>query len=246
MNAEAFIIHLGRAQGRLLQVEKLHATLLLPATVIEAVDAKDLSDEDIARVYRPKVRRPRYPFALRKTEIACFLSHRKAWQTILDRDLEAGLIVEDDVEVDSHRFPEMLNFALARGREDTVIRFPEKARGEAGSVVAHSRDLRLVEPRHPGLGMQAQLVGREAAKALLAFTESFDRPVDTTIQMQWLHGVRVLRALPVVVSEVDAALGGTTIQGKSKTVGEILSREFHRTVYRFAVKAHNVLHQQFK
>jgi hypothetical protein len=30
--------------------------------------------------------RPRYPFALRAAEIGCFLSHRRAWREILDRE----------------------------------------------------------------------------------------------------------------------------------------------------------------
>ena len=62
--------------------------------------------------------------------------------------------------------------------------------------------------------MQMQFVGREAARRLLAATETFDRPIDSLIQMQWLHGARVLSARPLVVREIDLELGGTVLQKK--------------------------------
>ena len=97
------------------------------------------------------------------------------------------------------------------------IRFPRWPRGEAGPEVAREGANSIIEPELPGLGMQMQLVGRDAAIALLAATERFDRPVDTTIQMRWLHPVRVLSARPITIREIDFDLGGTVVQGKNKT-----------------------------
>ncbi|TAM98812.1 MAG: glycosyltransferase family 25 protein, partial [Rhizobiaceae bacterium] len=105
---EAFIIHLARADQRRPQVEKLLTQLQMPAGIIHAVDGNTLSQEEIAAVYRRHLHRPHYPFALRPTEIGCFLSHRKAWQAILDRKLDAGLTVEDDVTVDGALYPGLL------------------------------------------------------------------------------------------------------------------------------------------
>lgn len=79
--------------------------------------------------------------------------------------------------------------------------------------------------------MQMQLVGREAAIALLAATAKFDRPVDTTLQMRWLHAVRVLSARPITIREIDFDLGGTVVQGK-KTLSDKLKREVLRPYYR--------------
>ncbi|MFC6489644.1 glycosyltransferase family 25 protein [Nitratireductor sp. GCM10026969] len=240
MKTEAFIIHLKRAHGRAPQVARLKATLPMPATVVDAVDGQALSEAQIARVYCPALHRPRYPFALRLSETACFLSHRKAWREIVDRELDAGLIVEDDVEL-GDGFSAVLDLALSRLDRGEIVRFPKKARGERGKLVARAAAACIVAPRPPRLGMQAQLVGRDAARALLAFTERFDRPVDTTIQMQWLHGLPVLTAMPVAIREVAGELGGTTVQGKSKPIPEILARELHRARYRFAVRLCNVL-----
>lgn len=240
MKVEAFVIHLERAHDRTSQVGRVKNSLPMPVTVIGAVDGQGLSQEEISAVYRPALHRPRYPFRLRPSEIACFLSHRKAWSAIIERGLDAGLVIEDDVEIDGDRFAAVLDLALARARRGDLVRFPKKARGEARQMAA-AHAARLVAPRHPGLGMQAQLVGRGAAEALMAFTRTFDRPVDTTAQMRWLHGIRVLEAAPVAIREVAADLGGTTVQGKSKPLSEILTREFRRTVYRVSAHACNVL-----
>ncbi|WP_309083172.1 glycosyltransferase family 25 protein [Chelativorans sp.] len=244
MKVEAFIIHLARAHGRAPQVERLREALLpMPVTVIDAIDAERLSEDEIARVYRPGLHRPRYPFPLRRAEIACFLSHRTAWQTIIDRNLDAGLVVEDDVEL-LPNFRDVLELALANARPGDYVRFPKQARESDSQVVAEAGASRLFLPKVLGLGMQAQLVGREAASELLAFTRKFDRPVDTTIQMRWLHGVRVLSSAPVAIREVAAKLGGTTVQGKGKPFGEILSREVSRAGYRFAVAMRDVLNSR--
>ncbi|WP_157020166.1 glycosyltransferase family 25 protein [Mesorhizobium xinjiangense] len=242
MKVEALIIHLARATGRAPQVKKLLDVLPMAGSVVEAVDGQALSQAEIAAVYRPRLHRPRYPFVLRTSEVACFRSHRKAWQTILDRGLDAGLIIEDDVETDADAFGPMLDLALATLGPGDILRFPKVERREVGPVVARAGDATVVAPRHPGLGMQAQLVGREAARALLAFTAQFDRPVDTTVQMRWLHGVRVLTAKPVCIREIDDALGGTTIQGKSKSVSDILAREVWRPLYRLQVRMRNAVY----
>lgn len=239
MKVEAFVIHLARATGRAPQVERLRQNLTIPVTVIDAVDAEQLSEEEIVRVYRPGLHRPRYPFPLRRTEVACFLSHRKAWQTIMERGLDAGLIIEDDVEL-LPGVHHLFDSGLACATTKDVLRFPKKAR-ERGAALNENGANRIFEPRLVGLGMQAQLVGRDAAGELLAFTREFDRPVDTTIQMRWLHGVRVLSSSPVVIREVAAALGGTTVQGKGKSHAETLLREMLRARYRFSAKLFDVL-----
>ncbi len=242
MKVEALIVHLARATGRAPQVEKLRQSLLpMSSSIIEAVDGQALPQAEIAEVYRPGLHQPRYPFALRTSEVACFLSHRKAWQAILDRDLDAGLVFEDDVETNAGSFGQVLELALANLAPGDILRFPKADRRETGPVIARAGAMTIVEPRLPGLGMQAQLVGREAARGLLAFTAQFDRPVDTTVQMRWLHGVRVLTARPPCIRELSASLGGTTIQKKSKSAREVAAHESGRAYYRLAIRASSFL-----
>jgi GR25 family glycosyltransferase involved in LPS biosynthesis len=236
IRAEAFIIHLARAEARKPQVERLAATLPLPINVINAVDGLALGDREIEAAYRRHLYRPRYPFALRKAEIGCFLSHRKAWQAIIDRGLDAGLIVEDDVEPDEELFGPALELAMKTIRPGDYIRFPYRSHTDSGAEVAKTGGVLLVEPTHVGLGMQLQLVGREAAAELLKATETFDRPVDTTIQMRWLAKIRILAVRPPAVRQIGHLLGGTVVQKKSKPLSEVLSREVKRAWYRLALR----------
>ena len=96
---KAFIIHLERATDRQPQVEELIRKLPVETDVVNAIDGRTLDAQTISRVYRRSAHKPHYPFQLSTNEIACFLSHRKAWQAIVDQEIDAGLVLEDDVEL---------------------------------------------------------------------------------------------------------------------------------------------------
>lgn len=237
-NIRAFIIHLERAEKRRQQVETLRGQLPEPVEVIEAVDGLKLSHDEVDAVYRRRLHAPAYPFRLHDTEIACFLSHRRAWHAIVENGLDAGLVVEDDVSL-QHRFQEVLAAVVEVVGPRDYVRFPRWERGENGQVVHRSDGVALIEPFLPSLGMQVELIGREAAALLLAATETFDRPVDSFVQMQWLHGARVLSARPIVIREIDRELGGTVLQKKEKSILEWLAHEVRRPFLRGAVAREN-------
>ncbi len=232
MRAEAFVIHLESAAARRPQVDALLQALPLPARVIYAVDGRSLSDAAVDAVYLRGLHRPRYPFPLRRTEIGCFLSHRKAWAAICENGLEAGLIVEDDVAFDNPGFGRALALAVETMQPADYVRFPYRSYTDRGRVLAKKEGVGLLEPVLPGAGMQVQLVGREAAALLLERTEKFDRPVDSFIQMRWLTGVRTLAMQPSGIREIGAALGGTLVQKKAKPWSEVISRAASRALHR--------------
>jgi GR25 family glycosyltransferase involved in LPS biosynthesis len=232
---KAFIIHLARSTDRQQQVDLLSQTLPVPTDVIDAVDAKNLTEEDVRRFYKPGLHAPHYPFDLNIREVACFLSHRKAWQTIVDQKLVAGLVLEDDVAL-TPDFAAAYTAAAAFVRPEDFIRFPFRTNREQGPEVFAANKSRILEAKPVGLGMVMQLVGYEAAKRLLAVTETFDRPVDTMLQMNWVTGLSPLAVVPGGVREVSSQLGGSTIQ-QQKPVLEKLRREILRPIYRMRIKA---------
>jgi len=231
---KAFIIHLERATDRRPQVEELIRKLPVETDVVNAIDGRTLDAQTISRVYRRSANKPCYPFQLSTNEIACFLSHRKAWQAIVDQELDAGLVLEDDVEL-TPEFAAAYSAACQILKADSFIRFPFRER-ESGRVVLNTETLRIIEPVPVGLGMVAQLVGREAAQRLLSATEVFDRPVDTTAQMNWVTGLKPLSVLPGGVKEISVQLGGSTIQ-KSRSLPDKLKREILRPLYRWKIKS---------
>ena len=239
MLVKSLIIHLDRALGRRPQVQRLRETLPVPADVIPAVDGRLMSDRDIAAVFRRNLHRPRYPFALSRTEVACFLSHRRAWQAILDQGLDAALIVEDDATISAPSFAEVLSAAIAGLEPDELVRFPHRERHEPGPLVRARGEVRLFEPRLPALGMVLQLVAKDAASRLLEASHVFDRPVDSFVQMQWLHGARVLTARPIVVREICAELGGSVIHAPRTGIVDRMVHEIQRPLIRLAVHRAN-------
>lgn len=230
---KAFIVHLGRARQRAAQVDRLVAALPVPADIIDAVDGLTLSQADRDRVYRRNLHKPAYPFELSNSEIACFLSHRKAWAAIVEQGLDAGFVIEDDVALTAD-FPAAFAAATACLTPGAFVRFPFRADRETGEEILSRGATRVIRPRAVGLGMVAQLVSRGAAIRLLQATETFDRPVDTMVQMDWLLHLSPLAVLPGGVSEISSTLGGTSMKRQSG-FSEKLAREILRPLYRAKV-----------
>jgi len=233
MCVEALIIHLARAEKRRAHVDQLVASLPLDASIIDAIDGNTLCDSDMASFCSPRLHRPVYPFALSRNEVACFLSHRKAWQAILDRNLDAALIMEDDA-APTLSFASSLALGLSHIGAAGFIRFPFREGRERGRVVAEVDGVSLIEPVCVGLGMVAQLVNRTTAIQLLRATEQIDRPVDTLLQMPWVTGVVPRSIVPGAISEISPTLGGTTLSKKPGALAK-LKREGLRPVYRMQI-----------
>ncbi len=227
---DCLIIHLERSLERKPQVRKLKKNLPYRTKVVEAVDGIKL-DSDFSKSYTPKLLHPRYPFSLRSAEVATFQSHRKCWQEILDQDLEAALIIEDDVDIIDGDFTAAVKLAMKEIKMGDFIRFPIKPREKPRNKTVERDNISIFEPTLVGLGMQAQIVTHDAARRLLERTERFDRPVDVYLQLRWEHKVRVLTLWPNGVLERSSSLGGSLI-GKEKSIGDRLRRELLRPLFR--------------
>lgn len=231
MKLKGMIMHLDRAAERAEQVQVLCNTLPFPSQVISAVDGLALTPEETA-AYERVYLQPRYPFDLRPSEVACFHSHRKCWQSIVDEGLEAALILEDDVDREAKVFDRALELALSHIELGDFVRFPVKLRETEGDDLARQGNTVLRRPREIGLGMVGQIVTHDAAKGLLKATETFDRPVDCFLQMRWVHRYRVLTVWPSGVHEVSHRLGGSMIGHKQNSFQAKLTREILRPLYR--------------
>lgn len=230
---KCFIIHLERASSRRANVGVIRTTLPFDVEVVSAVDAQVTSQppNSFFGSYQHDILVPRYPNALKPSEIACFQSHRKCWQSILDQDLDAALILEDDVSIDLPAFNRAVNLVLKTITQGDFIRFPYKRREDKGVVLARQDSVVLRLPLEIALGMQAQIVTRNAARELLVKTEIFDRPVDCYIQMRWEHKQRILTIWPAGINEISNEIGGSMINHKSLGFSKV-KRELLRPIYR--------------
>ncbi len=212
MKLEAFLIHLKRATQRRPQVERIIEACPLEIAVVDAVDGRAMSEADQAKVYKfEKLFEPPYPFRIGPGEIGCFLSHRKCWQRIVDSDADAGLILEDDVEIDTDTFTKAIELANDHITDIGYIQFQVRAISGPGRTVEERDGHRLVAPTIVPRRTSAQLVSRDAAKRLLRMTETFDRPIDGFLQLTWATKLRVACIEPSGVSDRTAQSGGSTI-----------------------------------
>lgn len=227
----SLIIHLPRAKDRAENVQRL--TEILPSpTVIEAVDGSDPDQSESMSAFVTGLHHPPYPFGLSAAEIACFLSHRRCWEEIARGDAPYALVAEDDLTIDPIPFAAALDLAKRYADEESFIRLPAKNRERSSWPIARQGGAALFLPRTIGLQAVCQIIGRKAAARLLDVSETFDRPVDTMLQMHWVTGQRIMSILPSGISEMG---GPSTIQMKTRT-GDLLMREVRRAAYRAQIR----------
>ena len=231
---DCLIIHLKRSLERKPQIKKLKKDLPYRTKVVDAVDGSK-PDNDFSKSYIPRLLRPYYPFRLRSAEVACFQSHRKCWQEILDRGLEAALIIEDDVDIINREFTAAVKLAMKEIKMGDLIRLPIKPREKPRSKILKQDNISIFEPTLVGLGTQAQIVTYDAARRLLEKTAQFDRPIDVYLQLRWKHGVRILTLWPNGIRERSSSLGGSLI-GEERNSSDKLRRELIRPFYRAKIK----------
>ncbi len=230
----SLIIHMSGSSKRAANVEHLLYTLP-DAEVAEAVNGREAVSQDLHPLRKGTLYTPNYPFRLSPGEVGCFLSHRACWQRIVDEGWDYALIVEDDLSLDPGQWQTALALIEAHAGVDNFIRLPAKRRESPVSVIGQEGESKLFLPRMIGLQTVAQVVGRNAAANLLAASTTVDRPVDSFLQMHWIHGQRIHTILPNGVAELTEELGGSTIQKKKR--GNKLAREFKRALYRAQVSA---------
>lgn len=231
---KSLIIHMASSTARRPNVDRLLADLP-DAQLIDAVDGRDPDQIADVQTFDGSLHSPSYPFPMRPAEIGVFQSHRKCWQMIVDQGWDFAMIVEDDLAVSPPEFTRALRLVADHMTRDMYLRLPAKMRENAGRVIAQDGDMRLILPREIGLQCCCQVVGRNAAKRLLAGSEKIDRPIDTWLQMHWVTRQPVHTLLPNGLTEIAGQIGGSTIQQKTRTSGKLM-RELKRAWYRFQVK----------
>lgn len=237
MKTAAFVISLERSELRFQNAHRLLERLPVKAEVLKAVDGGLLSEEETARCYRRNQHSPAYPFELRPGEIGCFLSHRKAWKEIVQRQLDAALIVEDDLQVDEAQLRLVTEVLRNTSQNFSFVQLPVRPLPRDCELVHRGQSCCIVRPQITPLRTSAQWVTFRAAEQLLTATEIFDRPVDTFLQMHWITGVRLHAVSNSGVSDSTEEVGGSSIGGakKHRIHFEKVAREIKRTRYRWKI-----------
>ena len=170
------VINLDRHNDRLEHMHGQFSRFGHEFTRIAAIDAQELSREQISagQAFTGE------HYTLGHGEIACFLSHRTAWQHFLDASSEEYCCVfEDDIHLSADARPFLEGDSWFPGDADIVkletVRRPIRIDKMAATELAERRICRLYTV-HPGSG--AYVMTRDTAKLLLGNTERFADAVD--------------------------------------------------------------------
>ncbi len=175
---KAYYINLDRALERRKHMEEQAARLGIDLVRIAAVDGKLLSEQEAEKFCPTKGRTHKLSFV----EIACFLSHRKAWQLIVDGQDTHGVVLEDDLLL-TPEFPRFVNSS------DWILDSFDVVK-----VETTCRPLLLMPPRNDvgggrkvwrmaseNMGGGGYILSRKAARILLDETQTFADPVDCVL-----------------------------------------------------------------
>ncbi|WP_104487897.1 glycosyltransferase family 25 protein [Acinetobacter indicus] len=228
---QILIINLERSQERLAFQIKQCLTLGLSFQRLPAVSVDDISEEDYKSLgfgwQRP----------LRKVEVACFLSHQRAWESVVKSDSPA-LILEDDAvlakhlpyllaEIEKQDFKDvdLINFEV-RSRKKIISKQPVHQL-KAGNTALYA----LFQDRTGAAGYLLYPSG--AQKLLQRLAETAPAIADGFIFSH--YGLNSLQAEPAAVIQEDqlAAYGLVPEEQFESVIGR---SEHHKPVYASAAE----------
>ena len=201
-----FVLSLQRRQDRRRHMQNLLASLGLEAEFIDAVDGNALTPAQASLYDRDRALAV-YGTDMNPAEIGCHLSHLAAYRRIIAENLDAALVLEDDIECDAD-LPRLLRAALADRRSPwQILRLQSTKRSviEAdrpntrGLAVSHCEGRSVARLRCGVLGGCGYLVKREGAIRMLAYASRPFMPIDQAIDRYWENGITpfVMRPFPV-------------------------------------------------
>lgn len=193
-----FVINLARSAVRLNKISSQFDALGLAFQRIDAVDATTLTEQDIKDFYDANHEDAYYKH-LNTGELGCYLSHRKAWQRMVEQQIPYAVVLEDDICLDES-FTDVLSGVEALPNDWDYIKlaeYPLKRRVVQAEKFASIT--RVTYNKVPARTC-AQIVSLSGAQKLLKHSERVYRPIDIDLQYWWEKDLRVFGILPYAVT----------------------------------------------
>ena len=243
-NHKCFIIHLKRALKRQKTVQSIIVSMECETKIIDAIDGNTLTDKYISKFLDYKnFLHPKYPFPINNGEIGCFLSHREAWKAIVNENLEAGFIVEDDCEIDIKKFNKSFKIALKLVKKLGYIQFQTREIPNNFMKIINIDGVKILQPKIVPLRTSAQLISYDAALLLLEKSKEIDRPVDGFLQMFWSTGQNISCINPSGIRDITQISGGSTLSVKQSRRSSI-TRSLIRFLYRIKIRLYSEIYKK--
>ena len=202
----AYLINLDRSPDRLKSVEPLLAKLTIPWHRVPAVDGRLMrqsdfeSSVDLVSFQKIMGRLPG------RGEVACALSHLKAWRTFLMSSYEFAIIFEDDVRFEPLSLNHILKKLVACGGVWDFCNLDIREKGERLKLYTNVRHLGMHDLRLYYQGVycgDAYIVSRKAVRRLLARALPLVMTIEDYFARGWEFGMNYMALYPRAVYQQD-------------------------------------------
>ncbi|HEU6456543.1 MAG TPA: glycosyltransferase family 25 protein, partial [Roseateles sp.] len=199
-----FYINLASRPDRRQHVERQLVALGLAATRIEAVTAADCGDIPGS--------------SLSPAELGCSRSHQKIWRLLLEQDIAAALILEDDVLLSAH-LPTVLDDPNLTDGVDAIQLETRQTSAMVGRLVpSKAAGIGRGRLMSSSMGAAAYVMTRAFAKRLLAHPQVDALPLDTLLfgrPGSLFYEARIFQSVPALAIQLDQTVDGGQGAGRS-------------------------------
>jgi glycosyl transferase family 25 len=233
MKAKVFLINLDEREDKFQSVKGRLDALGVDFERISAVRGSELTEDVIKSVYDASKNSKRYLKTLSVGEIGCYMSHRMAWQKIVDEQLDLAVVLEDDALI-LDGFNAFLTSVTQLVNWDYIKLQGGRGGRKTKESLRISGESSLVRYDKTPTSCLAQAISFQGAQKLLKNSQRFYRPVDVDIQLFWEKDIDVLGLDPKIV---DKANFDSDIDFQSKGCGRAQKSGFwKRLKYRIVLE----------
>lgn len=198
------VINLDRSSERLMQVREQLESRGLSFHRLAATDARTLPESERDRYYSAALNRSTHDQPLFPGEIACYISHLRAWQLILDQGWDYAVILEDDVRL-APNFEQALDQLASLPLDWDVMKLGSTSTKPIIKATPVGGGLTLCSYAKVPICTVGEAVSRRGAEKLLARRIPFGRPVDVDLQYTWETGIEVYGLEPYCTAPEEEA-----------------------------------------
>jgi len=197
------VINLTRATERHKKMQAQLDAFGLPFEFLEATDGRHITSEQRVLVDHTR-RRCITPYPLTDNEIACWLSHQRALQTVESGSESMIVILEDDALL-SPDFPHVLAAIEKHDRPFDVIDLHRNFK--RGEIFVPVRPLiegnALGRIGYTHMNLTGYVISRAGACKFLSYAKRFVHAVDKEMHRYWANGLDIYGLKNPIVAHAD-------------------------------------------
>ena len=180
--------------------------------IVTGINGKKLSDFELSMHYSDNKAQWREARSLSSAEIGCALSHIKCYQTIIRKNYDFALILEDDAVLPSNLPPILSEIEARLSADDPIVVLLSEANTESGSTQILHGNYKLAKFRSGYYG-SSYIVTHLASQRLVNELYPVAHVPDPWNRMSRFGIVNFSVVRPAVISQDQRQFGSSTTEG---------------------------------